>query len=204
MIGSLRGTLLELSSSSGDSCAEAIVESGGVGYRVVLPGSVATQLGSPGEPVFVRVHTHVKEDALVLYGFADPEQLRCFEALIGVHGVGPSLALAILGVHPPAALRAAVVAGDVDALVLVPGVGRKTAARLLIELEASLEDLGAPRQELRVAPVAGAGVHGDVREALSGLGYGAEEVREALRSLPEAGATEDLLRQALHALAGAR
>jgi Holliday junction DNA helicase RuvA len=197
VIGSLRGTLLE--AEIGEASGEAVVEVGGVGYRVVLPLPLAASLGRAGEPVFLHVHTHVKDDALVLYGFAEREQLRCFEALVGTHGVGPALALAILSVHSPASLRGAVAAGDIDALVEVPGVGRKTAARLLIELEASLGGAPAPVPAARACAA-----HSEVREALSGLGYGSEEIRTALAELPDEGATEDLLRRALKELAAAR
>ena len=89
--------------------------------------------------MFLHVHTHVREDAIVLYGFAHADERRCFEALLGAHGVGPSLALAILSSMSPAALSTAVLEDDVDTLCLVPGVGKKTAARLLLELKARLD-----------------------------------------------------------------
>jgi Holliday junction DNA helicase RuvA len=146
------------------------------------------------------VHTHVREDAIVLYGFATRDQRRCFEALVGTHGVGPSLALAILSAHSPASLQRAVLADDIDALVLVPGVGRKTAARLLIDLKARIDlpDLGA---EPTTAARGGAGVRAEVRAALAGLGYGPDEVRQVLQSVPAEGATEEVLRAALRELA---
>lgn len=197
MIGSLRGVLLDRL-----DMGEALVEVGGVGYRVMVPATTLAELGELGEAVFLHVHTHVREDAIVLYGFCDRDQRSCFEALIGAHGVGPSLALAILSVHRPAALRRAVVAGDTDALVMVPGVGAKTAARLLMELEARLD---LPADSAGPAPVGGPrGAMGEVRAALAGLGYGPDEVHLALRALPDEGAVEDLLRAALRELAGAR
>ena len=103
-----------------------------------------TALGLLGDDVFVHVHHHVREDAQTLYGFATRDERVCFEALIGAHGVGPSLALAILSVHSPMQLRAALASDDVAALCLVPGVGKKTAARLLVELKSRL-DLGDVR-----------------------------------------------------------
>jgi len=197
MIGSLRGILLDRLDTG-----EALVEVGGVGYRVMLAAPTLAALGELGEAVFLHVHTHVREDAIILYGFSDRDQRSCFEALIGAHGVGPSLALAILSIHRPSALRRAVMTGDADALVMVPGVGAKTAARLLIELEARLDlppDRGEP------GPEGGAkGAVGEVRAALAGLGYGPDEVHLALRALPYEGAVEDLLRAALRELAGAR
>ena len=103
MIGSLRGTLLDRPAPG-----EVIVEVGGVGYRASLPTSTLAGLGAPGSEVFLHVHTHVREDAIVLYGFAHADERRCFEALLGAHGVGPSLALAILSALSPAALSTAV------------------------------------------------------------------------------------------------
>ena len=119
MIGSLRGTLLDRPSTG-----EVIVEVQGVGYRVSTPTPVRAGLGGPGTAVFLHVHTHVREDAIVLYGFAHADERRCFEALLGAHGVGPSLALAILSALSPAALSTAVLEDDVDTLCLVPGVGK--------------------------------------------------------------------------------
>ncbi|MGH9074280.1 MAG: Holliday junction branch migration protein RuvA, partial [Acidimicrobiales bacterium] len=115
MIGSLRGVVLEVLPGP-----ELLVEVGGVGYRVAVPTTAiaAVELGGP---VFLHVHTHVREDAIVLYGFPDRESRGCFEGLLAAHGVGPSLALAILSVHTPAALRRAVAAGDADALTMGPG-----------------------------------------------------------------------------------
>ena len=215
MIGSLRGVLLDRSTTG-----DVMVEVGGVGYRVTVAPSTMAALGEVGDTVFVHVHTHVREDALVLYGFATADERRCFEALLGAHGVGPAVALAILSVHAPNALRRAVAADDVDALTLVPGIGKKTAARLLLDLKSRLD---VPDGDLaHVVGVAAGGGNGsppggaraDVRAALVQLGYGAEEIREALHQLPagpagdagDAGAeaVEDLLRAALRSLAVAR
>lgn len=198
MIGSLRGVLLDRSPKG-----DLLVEVGGVGYRVTVPASAHGRLGEPGSPVFLHVHTHVREDALILYGFPSREEMGCFETLIGTRGIGPSAALAILGVHSPAALRRAIATEDADALTLVPGIGKKTAARLLLELKASFD---SDDSEIDLVPVGsnGAGSHAEVKAALAGLGYSADEVREAVRALPEDGAVEELLRSALRQLAGAR
>ncbi len=104
-----------------------------------MPAGPAGALGALGSPVFLHVHTHVREDAILLYGFGSREERVCFEALIGAHGVGPAVALSLLSVHSPAALQRAVLSDDLDALMLVPGIGRKTAARLVIELKSRLE-----------------------------------------------------------------
>ena len=180
---------------------------GGVGYRAVVPAGTERTLGAPGSPVFLHTHLHVREDALILYGFATRDERVCFEALIGAHGVGPALALAILSVHRPDALRVALAEGDVDALCLVPGVGRKTATRLLIELKARLDlpdgdlDLVALGVVERDGPSA---ARNDVREALVALGYGPDEIREAVRDLAPDGDAGLLLREALARLGGAR
>lgn len=198
MIGSLRGILLDRSAKG-----DVLVEVAGVGYRVQVPTSAHRVLGELGSPVFLHVHTHVREDALVLYGFSTADERVAFEALLGTHGIGPAVALAILSVHSPAALARAVAADDVDALTLVPGIGKKTAARMVLELKSRL-DLPSD-VDFRVVPADGASressPRNEVRNALAALGYGVEEVREAVRSLPEEGAVEDLLRSALRQLA---
>lgn len=192
MIGSLRGSVLERSATG-----EAVIEVGGVGYRVLVP-SLATL--TPGEPAFLFTHLHVREDALLLYGFPTREERDTFEVLIGATGVGPKLALAICSVHGPPALRRVLADDDVDALTLVPGVGKRTAQRLLLELKARLEVPGV------VALDDGSEGSGrrQVREALAELGYGPDEVRDALAGLPDDGPVEQLLRDALRRMAGAR
>ena len=124
--------------------------------------------------------------------------------MLGAHGVGPALALAILSVHSPTALRRAVVNDDGDALSEVPGVGKKTAARLLLELKSRLElpDVGA--ELVAVGGGTALAAQSEVRAALAGLGYGADEVREAVRGLPHEGSVEELLRAALRNLAAVR
>jgi len=206
MIGSLRGTLLERSLVN-----EVLVEVAGVGYRVTVAPATVVQLGEPGSEVFVYIHHHLREDAQTLYGFPTRDERVTFEALIGAHGVGPSLAMAILSVHSPGALRQVLLDDDVAALCLVPGVGKKTAARLLVELKSRLEvpdlDLSAPPATTgspaeRSATVA---ARADVRDALAGLGYQPDEVLEILRDLPESDDSSVLLKEALQKLGvGAR
>ena len=194
MIGSLRGSVLERHASG-----EAIVEVGGVGYRVQVPLGALAPL-EPGAAAFLFTHLHVREDAMVLYGFPTRDERDTFEVLIGTTGVGPKLALAMLSVHSPGSLRRVLADDDLPALTLVPGVGKRTAQRLLVELKARLDvpdlDLagGVP------APTARA----EVREALSGLGYSADEVRDVVAQLDDDGRVEDLLRDALKLLAVTR
>ncbi len=160
MIGSLRGTVLDRAIGG-----EVLVEVGGVGYRVAVPSGAVAAL-EPGGPAFLFTHLVVREDALSLYGFPDREQRDTFEALMSATGVGPKLALAILSAHSPSALRRAVVEGDLDALTLVPGVGKRTAQRLMIELAAKLgttgPDLGRRRRRAE-RPGRGAGRPGGAR-----------------------------------------
>jgi len=194
MIGSLRGSF-----SSRLSPNEVLVEVGGVGYRVLVTTPTAAHLGPLGSEVSFAVHTHVREDALVLYGFEHDDERRCFEALLGAHGVGPSLALTILSALSPAVLSVAVLEEDVATLCTVPGIGRKTAARLVIDLKSRLElpDLVAPSAE----GVAGVSARAEVRAALSELGYGPEEIRQAVEGTEADAPVEEMLRQALRGLA---
>lgn len=202
MIGSVRGTLLDR------GAAEVIVEVAGVGYRVTTSPTTAVSLGDVGDEVFCWTHHHQREDAQTLYGFATKDERICFEALIGAHGVGPALALAILSVHSPVALARILAEDDLGALCLVPGVGKKTAQRLLLDLKSrlSIPDLGdAPAMAGGAAGSGGAsGPRADVRDALAGLGYTDAEVREVMADLPDSGDAASLLRDALQRLATAR
>jgi Holliday junction DNA helicase RuvA len=200
VIGSLRGVLIDRWPWR-DHGAEALIEVGGVGYRVVTPSGSLSRLGEPGASVFLHIHTHVREDAIILFGFPTRDERVCFEALIGAHGVGPAVALAMLSVHSPVALRRAVSAGDVDALTLVPGIGPKTATRLLVELKSRLDVDEPALTVVGPAGVSGsAAIRQEVRAALAGLGYGADEVRQIMTGLPDEGSVEDLLRVALSAV----
>ena len=204
MIGSLRGRLLHR------GAGEVLVEVGGIGYAVVVSPTTVVALGELGDEVFVWVHHHVREDAETLYGFGTRDEKVTFEALLGAHGVGPALALAILSVHAPPALVRILADDDVAALCLVPGVGRKTAARLLVELKSRLDvpDAGVvPGVGGGVVAVVSAGertASTDVREALAGLGYGPEEIRAATAELIDDGDASAMLRRALQRLASAR
>jgi Holliday junction DNA helicase RuvA len=201
VIGSLRGTLLD----RGD--ADVTIEAGGVGYRVLVSPTTAVSLGEVGQEVFCWVHHHQREDAVTLYGFASKDERSSFEALIGAHGVGPALALAILSIHSPIALARVVAEDDVGALCLVPGVGKKTAQRLLIDLKSrlSIPDLGdRPAPGVGTPAPGPATARADVRDALAGLGYTDGEVREVMADLPDDGDAGALLRDALQRLGAAR
>lgn len=193
MIAMLRGRL----AATFDD--EVIVDVGGVGYRVlVVPGDVATTVG--GEVV---LHTHlvVREDALTLYGFSSAAAVSLFGELVGVSGVGPKLARAAIGTLGPDGLRRAVVTEDVGSLTTVPGVGKKSAQRLVLELRERLGALGTA--DLPAAPSADGGAQGEVRAALTALGYSAPEIEQALGAVAADGAdTEQQLRTALRVLGG--
>jgi Holliday junction DNA helicase RuvA len=195
MIGSVRGTVIERSAAG-----EVLVEVGGVGYRALVPLSAVPNL-HPGTTTFLFTHLHVREDAMVLYGFPTRDERDTFEALIGATGVGPKLALAALSVHTPGALRRCLAEDDIDGLTLIPGVGKRTAQRLLVELKTRLD---VPDLDLSAVPGTASGARAEVREALQGLGYSSEEVREVLAQLVDEGTVEELLRDALKLLAGAR
>jgi Holliday junction DNA helicase RuvA len=199
----------------GDGAAgEVLLEVGGVGYRVVVSSTTAVALGDVGDDMFVWVHHHVREDAQTLYGFGSRDERITFEALLGAHGVGPSLALAILSVHDPVALARILAEDDVGALCLVPGVGKKTAARLLMELKSRLHvpDGGRLPAGLGAAAANGNGAGAsapssartDVREALASLGYSSDEIHGATAELPDDEDTSQLLRLALQRLAAVR
>jgi Holliday junction DNA helicase RuvA len=200
VIGWLSGKLLARTADG-----ELLVDVHGVGYRVSVPAPLLVTAGEQGAEVALHIHTHVREDAIVLYGFASTEERRCFEALLSAHGVGPSLALAVLCALRPADLVRAVLDEDLDTLCAVPGVGRKTAARLVLDLRTRLE---LPEFSGGGAPGAvssgPAEPRGEVRAALVELGYGPEEIRRALHEIPDDAAVEEMLRHALRELAGAR
>jgi Holliday junction DNA helicase RuvA len=180
---------------------EVVVDVAGVGYRVSVSPATAVALGPVGDEVVVHTHLHVREDALTLFGFATAEARDCFESLLGAHGVGPGLALAILSVHGPAELRRVVFEGDLDSLTLVPGVGRKTAARLLLELKSRLDVPDAAGTGADRAPGSS---RAEVRAALAALGYQPEEVRQAMGELPADGDLQTLVRTALQTLGASR
>jgi len=197
VIGHLNGRLLE------KSPAEILVEVGGIGYRLAVPLPTYEKLPAAGGAVSLSVHTHVREDLIALYGFETRRERDLFERLITVPGIGPRLALAIHSHLGPAHLVDAVRQRDITRLTKVPGVGRKTAERLLLELESLLGKLegaafGEARADLR-------GPRSDLHSALENLGYKPAQIAPVLDALlagKEAGGAplEDLLREALRRL----
>ena len=200
MIGLLRGNVIM---RSGDG--EVIIDVSGVGYRVaVTPATAVALMTNRTAEATLFIHTHVREDAIVLYGFLHDDERRCFEVLLGSHGVGPALALGIMAVLSPASLSTAVLEDDLDTLCTVPGVGRKTAARLLIELKSRLDlpDLSLERSGTSAGGGAGSRTsRSEARAALAELGYAPEEIRGALDGLRDDVGVEEMLRLALRELA---
>ena len=197
MIGLLRGTLVLRDSD------EVIVEAAGIGYRVAVSPDISAVLGELGQEVLLHIHHHIREDAQTLYGFDTSDKRRVFEGLISAHGVGPAMGMAILSVFGPAELAGILATDDIDALCLVPGVGKKTAARLLVELKSRL-DIGDVATVVASGQPAGKqpdDARNMVRQALGELGYGTEEIRGAIAALPSDGDSSALLKAALRHLA---
>ena len=199
MIGHLRGTILEKHPN------QVIVESSGVGYDVQIPISTYTALADAGATTALRIHTHVREDALLLFGFATAEEKALFERLISVSGIGPKLAITVLSGLPTADLVSAIRGGDVAHLVRIPGVGKKTAERMVLELKDKLASIDIAG---RTAAPASAGapldpLDQDVLSALQNLGCSRPAAEEALRKVKVRGAPaefEPLFRAALAAV----
>lgn len=174
-----------------------VIDVGGVGYRVLVTASTMSDLLGRVAPVEVHVHTLVREDAITLFGFADESEREVFEVLLGTHGVGPALAMAILGTLGAGGVVAAVRDADGAAFETVTGVGKKTAARLVLELQGS--DLASLPTTVP-PPLAASPARSEVTDALVALGYSADEVRDTLASLDDMESVEALLRLALREL----
>lgn len=205
MIASLRGTLIHATPN------RLIVEAGGVGYDVAHCASCLQQLPELGQEIFLHIFTKVREDAIELFGFCDPLEKEMFAVLIGVSGIGPKVAMNILAVASPAELAQAVMSDDLHRLTAMPGVGKKTAERLCLELKDKVRafaDLTAPSPTKAAAPETADQVAEDVISALTNLGYPPTQAREALRrvrlALPPdqpAPPIEEILRLSLRSLA---
>jgi Holliday junction DNA helicase RuvA len=168
----------------------------GVYYKVFMPGSSISQLGRVGEKAHVHTHLYVREDQMALYGTAEERQLKMFETLLGVSGIGPKVALNILSTMPIDALESAIGSGNVDLLTRIPGIGRKTASRLVLELKGKIDIVAAAG--IVASPTAAS----EVVEALTGLGYTPAEIQAALSGLPKDTelTTEDMVMFALKRL----
>jgi holliday junction DNA helicase RuvA len=192
MIALLRGVLIEKHPN------QAIVEAGGVGYDVTIPVSTFTHLPDSGAEVRLRIHTHVREDVLALYGFLTQDEKALFEKLIGVSGIGPTLAVKILSGLAAPDLINSIRRGEVDHLVRIPGIGKKTAERMVLELR---DKLPAASGEEPAAPAAAlSAIDQDVLSALLNLGCARPQAETAVRKAKAAGGSaefEPLFRRAL-------
>ena len=198
MIAHLRGRILDKHPN------RIVVDVNGVGYDVAVPLSTFYGLGEPGAEIALRVHTHVREDALLLYGFATALEQELFERLIGISGIGPKVALAVLSGIEPLELVRAIQRGDLARLTAIPGVGKKTSERIVLELRDRL-----PRAQVMAGVAGGAApeppaVRDDVLSALMNLGYhrplAEKAVDAAIKTTPDGG-FERMLKQALRELA---
>lgn len=191
MIGRLRGTV------AGKYGDRVVLDVSGVGYEVAVTPQTIADLPTIGDEAVLHTHLHVREDTMALFGFATEDERNLLRMLLGVSGVGPKVALAILGTLTPEALRVAVVTEDAQALTQVPGIGKRSAQKLMLELRPKLDlpDAGLPSM---------GGSAAEVREALEGLGYQAAEIHEVMRDVDASLPVEDLLRLALQDLGRAR
>jgi len=178
MIAGIRGTVLRL------GLDHAVIEAGPFALKVALPLTTLQRLPPPGQVVRLFTHFYVKEDVLALYGFATEEDLALFEQLLTVQGVGPRMGLGLLSALPAAELRNTLASGDEAALTRVPGVGKRTAARLILELKERMVAQGG-------AATTEAGVDGELVDALMGWGYKRPDAERVLR-LPEIAAVPDV------------
>ena len=195
MIAHLRGTIHQKSPN------RIVVDVGGVGYDLFVPLSTFYGLGDLGATIALRIHTHVRDDAFLLYGFATLVEQELFQRLIGVSGIGPKVALAVLSGIEPQDLIHAIERGDVARLTAIPGVGKKTSERIVLELKDRL-----PRAHVlaKVAADAAPPLRDDLLSALMNLGYHrplAEKALEAAFKTTRDGGFEPLLKQALRELA---
>lgn len=195
MIALLRGTLVEKHPN------QAIVDASGVGYDVTISVSTFTSLPDPGARVELRIHTHVREDAISLFGFLSAQEKQLFEKLITVSGIGPKLAITALSGLAAPSLIAAIRNGAVDQLVRIPGVGKKTAERIVLELRDKMDTLGPASAPAPGAPlVAFDPVDNDVISALVNLGLqrpAAETALKKAKAATQAADFESLFRKAL-------
>ena len=201
MIAYLEGRL------TGKSPSLVVVLVGGVGYKLFIPVSTYYELPEEGSEVALHVHTHVREDVLALYGFATPAEERLFQRLIGVNGVGPALALKVMSGLEPAALVDAIRSSDLRRLGSIPGVGKKTAERLVVELRDKMAEIGpVGGEDASRAPLGRVeSLREDVLSALANLGFprssAEKSVEAALREEPEI-SFEGALKRVLRKLSG--
>lgn len=197
MIAAVRGKL------EGRGADHLIVGVGGFSIRIFTPTGVISEAGNVGDDIRLQTYLLLRQDLIAMYGFANTNQLQLFEVLLGVTGIGPKAALAILSAAPTEDLQRAIAEGDTDLLTRVPGIGKKTAARLVVELKGKL-DIAAFIGDLPPGSAATPSLYNEAVEALQALGYTPVEARQALVNLPTGddapSSVEDALRFALRRL----
>jgi Holliday junction DNA helicase RuvA len=196
MIHRLRGILVEKDTEG------VVIDAGGVGYRASASLATLRALPSLGEECVIHTRMVVREDAMLLFGFASREERMAFDALTAVSKVGPKLALAVLSSMTPPEITEAVARGDVLKLASVPGLGRKTAERLILELKG--KNLVVFGTEPAIAGDPGGGPYMEAREALTGLGYSLEEAEKALNDVPPQETVERYIKEALRRIGSRR
>ena len=197
MINRLRGTLVEKDTEG------VVIDVGGVGYRTSASLATLRALPSLGEECVIHTRMVVREDAMLLFGFAAKEERGAFDALTAVSKIGPKLALSVLSSMSPAEVAEAVARGDVVKLSSVPGLGRKTAERLVLELKGKDIAAFAPEPSL-AGGGGGGGPYMEAREALAGLGYSLEEAERALKDVPPQETVEKYIKEALRRIGSRR
>ena len=192
MIASVQGVLQSI------GLDHVVVQVGGVGLQVQVPSSALDSLGPLGSQVALQTFLVIRDDAVTLYGFPASEEKRLFELLVGVNGVGPKLALSTLSVMSSEEAAVAIVSGNVDALARVPGIGRRTAGRIVLDLQGRME------QEWGMPVAVAQQAHGELAAALGALGYSPSEIHSAVTELGDLSelSLEEQVRQALRRLAG--
>lgn len=201
MIRALRGAVLEYAEG------QVILDVGGVGYQVFIPSSAVASLPAAGGEISLFIHTHVREDAIHLYGFPTRLELRMFETLLGVGGIGPKLGLVILSHLSPEAIAHAVASGEERAFTKIPGIGKKTAARMLLELKDRIKGIGLVQSELRSTKTTDVTEFGDAHvsdaiAALVALGFAEDDASDAVGQVAaaqdgEQGDVQELIKAAL-------
>ncbi|MGI9528606.1 MAG: Holliday junction branch migration protein RuvA [Acidimicrobiia bacterium] len=190
MIARVRGTLVE------NDFESVVIDVGGVGYELAVTPRTLAGLPGVGEEVVLHAHLHVREDQMSLFGFDTRADKDLFSTLIGISGVGPKVAMAILATLTYEQLRLAVSSDDIATLTEVPGIGKRSAQKLLLELK--------PKMDVVDGAVAPSGPMAEVREALTGLGYGPDEIRGTLAAMPDDLSVEEMLRLSLRELGKAQ
>lgn len=190
MIARVRGTLVERDLES------VVIDVGGLGYELTVTPRTLSGLPGLGEDVVLHTHLHVREDQMALFGFDTRADKDLFSTLIGISGVGPKVAMAILATLTYEQLRLAVSTDDIATLTEVPGIGKRSAQKLLLELK--------PKLDVVDGVMAPTGPMAEVREALTGLGYGPDEIRGTLAGMPDDLSVEEMLRLSLRELGKAQ